>query len=170
MEVERERAKERLKTFRECVSKSDAQIGGEELKIFRESVSKRDAFSAGRGHTLTLWTEEGALFHAKMLNTRPAWLIYKMLVANYFDPFAKKLYRQASRKARQASIEWQIARWCKVGHKFVGKIRKDLTGDIPSEKQRTYITKHGKPAQMNTANIGKPKVEVELCYNQGIEK
>ena len=28
MEVERERAKERLKTFRECVSKSDAQIGG----------------------------------------------------------------------------------------------------------------------------------------------
>ena len=42
------------------------QIGGEELKIVRESGSKRDAFSAGRGHTLTLWTEEGALFHSKV--------------------------------------------------------------------------------------------------------
>ena len=33
------------------------------------------------------------------------------------------------------------------------------TDNIASEKQRTYITKHGTVAQMNTANIGKPKAE-----------
>ena len=101
----------------------------------QKDVEKIDAFSVGTGANLNLWTEEGALFHAKMLNTRPAWLIYKMLVANYFDPFAKKLYRQASRKARQASIEWQIARWCKVSQPFVGKIRGELhTCNVTSEK------------------------------------
>jgi len=56
--------------------------------------------------------------------------------------------------------EWQgwsnreIARQCKVDHKFVGKQR-NLTGDIPSEEtERTYVTKHGTTAIMNTTNIG----------------
>ncbi len=80
----------------------------------------------------------------------------------------------------------QIARVCKVDHKTVGKIRKSLTGEIPSNKTlqsltgdfpsdpstsltaevpsdedeainedlRTYRTKHGTIATMNTANIG----------------
>ena len=59
--------------------------------------------------------------------------------------------------------EWsnrQIARWCKVSREFVRKLRGTfLTDNIASEKQRTYITKHGTVAQMNTANIGKPKAE-----------
>lgn len=68
----------------------------------------------------------------------------------------------------------EIARLCKVDHKTVGKIRKSLTGEIPSdpstsltaevpsedleeinEHLRTYRTKHGTIATMNTTNIGK---------------
>ena len=57
----------------------------------------------------------------------------------------------------------EIARRCAVSHTFVGKLRADrdqrraardeqLTGNVASE--RTYITKHGTVATMNTARIG----------------
>jgi len=48
----------------------------------------------------------------------------------------------------------EIARYCKVDHKTVGKIRASVTGEFPSEK-RIYKTKHGTTAAMNTANINK---------------
>jgi hypothetical protein len=63
----------------------------------------------------------------------------------------------------------EIARRCQVDHKTVGKLRSTLTGDFPSNKslqsidgdlsnqERTYTTKHGTQAKMNTANIGKGK-------------
>lgn len=46
----------------------------------------------------------------------------------------------------------EIARHCAVDHKTVAGLRPKLTGEIPSE--RTYTTKHGSQAEMNTANIG----------------
>ena len=36
--------------------------------------------------TLYLWTEKGALLHAKSLNTDKAWQVYEFLVDNYFNP------------------------------------------------------------------------------------
>lgn len=48
----------------------------------------------------------------------------------------------------------EIARRCKVDHKTVGKIRQELTGEFPSEKQRLYKDKYGNVSQMNTQNIG----------------
>lgn len=48
----------------------------------------------------------------------------------------------------------EIARYCKVDHKTVGKIRTCLTGEFPSDKQRTYQTKHGTIAQMQVDSIG----------------
>ena len=49
----------------------------------------------------------------------------------------------------------EIARRCRVDNKFVEKLRKNLTEDILSDKtERTYITKHGTQAVMNTTNIG----------------
>ena len=38
---------------------------------------------------LSLWTEKGALLHAKSLNTDKAWQIYEFLVDNYFNPKQK---------------------------------------------------------------------------------
>ena len=40
--------------------------------------------------TLYLWTEKGALLHAKSLNTDKAWQVYEFLVDNYFNPKQKK--------------------------------------------------------------------------------
>lgn len=56
-----------------------------------------------------------------------------------------------------ADPEWatwsdrEIARVCSVGHPLVAKIRKDVTGIDSSE--RTYTTKHGTVATMETAQI-----------------
>jgi len=49
----------------------------------------------------------------------------------------------------------KIARDLKVGHTFVEKVRKSLTGINSSENQeRTYTTKHGTVTTMKTGNIG----------------
>jgi hypothetical protein len=45
-----------------------------------------------------------------------------------------------------------IARHCGVDHKSVAKWRCEFTGEIPSE--RTYTTKHGTVATMDTSRIG----------------
>lgn len=47
----------------------------------------------------------------------------------------------------------EIGRRCAVDHKLVGRIRGELTGESPSE--RTYTTKHGTTATMDTAAIGR---------------
>lgn len=52
----------------------------------------------------------------------------------------------------------EIARRCHVSPTFVGTVRKSSLSTVDSEKsaQRTYTTKHGTTATMQTANIGKP--------------
>lgn len=90
--------------------------------------------------------------------------------------------------------EWQqwsdreIARRCAVHHTFVGRVRKE-TSLVLNTSERTYTTKHGTTATMNTGNIGKvadeelhpafppepplqssePDEVVEFCKAHGIE-
>lgn len=66
-------------------------------------------------------------------------------------------------------VEWsnrEIARRCKVSGAFVGNIKKELTINVYSEDndcptQRTYQTKHGTIATMNTTNLGRKKEQGE---------
>lgn len=55
-------------------------LTGEELKAFREIHELPKNLN-----TLYLWTEKGALLHAKSLNTDKAWEVYDFLVENYFQ-------------------------------------------------------------------------------------
>lgn len=50
----------------------------------------------------------------------------------------------------------EIAQKCGVSHTFVNGMRSSL--ETVSSEQRTYNTKHGTEAVMNTANIGKPSI------------
>jgi hypothetical protein len=52
----------------------------------------------------------------------------------------------------------EIGRACKVDGKTVAKIRETLTAEIRSD-ERTYTTKHGTTATMNTSAIGKTNSE-----------
>ena len=55
---------------------------GTELKTFKTNHQFDD--SSIRVNKLYLWTERGALLHAKSLNTDKAWEVYDHLVENYF--------------------------------------------------------------------------------------
>lgn len=58
------------------------ELSGEELKKFKNCLEFQD--SSKHAHTLYLWTEKGALLHAKSLNTDKAWEVYDYLVDFYF--------------------------------------------------------------------------------------
>ena len=57
-------------------------LEGEDLKGFKASHQIDDNLKFA--HTLYLWTEKGALLHAKSLNTDKAWQVYDFLVDFYF--------------------------------------------------------------------------------------
>ncbi len=65
-------------------------LTGDELKAFKNQVRKennqvgKNALVANRTAHLYLWTEKGALLHAKSLNTDKAWQVYDYLVDFYF--------------------------------------------------------------------------------------
>ncbi len=57
------------------------RLTGDELKKFLANVNFTNA---NKIRTLYLWTEKGALLHAKSLNTDTAWEVYDFLAENYF--------------------------------------------------------------------------------------
>lgn len=68
-------------------------FSGDELKEFKYEVTKSHAVNkqvtisalvGNRASHLYLWTEKGALLHAKSLNTDKAWEVYDYLVDFYF--------------------------------------------------------------------------------------
>lgn len=73
----------------------------------------------------------------------------------------------------------EIAKRCAVSHTFVDQIKSSLaTLQVRNEKkdERTYTTKHGTTATMNTANIGKkqeppadPEIEQTTTHEDNVE-
>ena len=59
-------------------------ITGDELKQFKKNQVTNCHLVANRTSLLYLWTEKGALLHAKSLNTDKAWQVYDYLVDFYF--------------------------------------------------------------------------------------
>lgn len=64
-------------------------LKGELLRAFKNRVGNSDLVGTN-ANALYLWTEKGALLHAKSLNTDKAWQVYEFLVDNYFNPKQKK--------------------------------------------------------------------------------
>ena len=58
-------------------------LKGTELQAFKNNVTDCNLVG-NRASTLYLWTERGALLHAKSLGTNKAWEVYDILVDNYF--------------------------------------------------------------------------------------
>ena len=52
---------------------------GDELKNFKNQVENFDLLASRTSH-IYLWTEKGALLHAKSLNTDKAWEVYGYLM------------------------------------------------------------------------------------------
>jgi len=62
-------------------------------------------------------------------------------------------------KIALADEEWgqwsdrEIAKLCKVSHPLVAEVRREVTGNSSSDQPRTYNTRHGTQATMNTERI-----------------
>lgn len=56
---------------------------GNDLKLFKDKVTECNLVGK-TANKLYLWTEKGALLHAKSLNTEKAWEVYDYLVDFYF--------------------------------------------------------------------------------------
>lgn len=62
-------------------------LTGDDLREFKDDFLNSELVKPNAS-SLYLWTEKGALLHAKSLNTDKAWQAYEFLVDNYFE--AKK--------------------------------------------------------------------------------
>lgn len=62
-------------------------LTGDALKDFLQSLPYGNSVvqNPNKVRTLYLWTEKGALLHAKSLNTDKAWQAYEVLVDTYFN-------------------------------------------------------------------------------------
>lgn len=81
-------------------------LKGDELKAFK---SKTEIFGfAPNLNKLYIWTEKGALLHAKSLNTDKAWEVYDFLVENYFR--VQQLQKNVDSYMIEDSIE-RAKRW-----------------------------------------------------------
>ena len=67
---------------RYVLGKHYIEVLGEELRRLKRTCESQSSFKYAK--TLYLWTEKGALLHAKSLNTDKAWEVYDYLVDFYF--------------------------------------------------------------------------------------
>lgn len=101
-------------------------ITGDELKLFKNQVGKNDLVASRTSH-LYLWTEKGALLHAKSLNTDKAWQVYDYLVDFYFRAKEKKsLIENNNIQAKHISRKVNIANDLPI-IQAIQKVQKDLT-------------------------------------------
>lgn len=67
---------------RYVLGKHYIEVFGEELRRLKRTCEIQSSFKYAK--SLYLWTEKGALLHAKSLNTDKAWQVYDYLVDFYF--------------------------------------------------------------------------------------
>lgn len=77
-------------------------LSGDELKAFKNHIEKIEVVKSRASH-LYLWTEKGALLHAKSLNTDKAWEVYDWLVDFYFR--AKDIIAKAPKESVQTALK-----------------------------------------------------------------
>jgi hypothetical protein len=66
------------------IGKHYYSLEGEELKLFKSYLTNCNVAVDKFSSSLYLWTEKGALMHAKSLNTDQAWEVYEQLVDEYY--------------------------------------------------------------------------------------
>lgn len=79
---------------------------GNDLKLFKDKVTECNLVGK-TANKLYLWTEKGALLHAKSLNTEKAWEVYDYLVDFYFRAKEEKPETARGQQASEA-IEAKI--------------------------------------------------------------
>ena len=125
-------------------------LKGEDLRAFKSEMT--NCHFAKNLNVLYLWTERGALLHAKSLNTDKAWEVYDQLVETYFR--AKKAETALQNLSPQLQFMIRIETEQNALKQRVDNVERRLeTLTVPTEKPAPK--KH---------TCGKPWSERELDY------
>ena len=114
------------------------RLESEDLRAFKDKVENFDLVQKN-ANKLYLWTERGALLHAKSLNTDKAWEVYGELVETYFRAQKAQTALQNLSPQLQAMINLEVRQ---------NELRKDLDGAI----QRIEELERGKPTAAAAEN------------------
>lgn len=82
-------------------------LEGDDLKAFKREYG--NSVFAENSNKIYLWTERGALLHAKSLNTDKAWEIYEELVETYFRAVKVLNEKKSAKTETQISAETKRA-------------------------------------------------------------
>ncbi len=110
-------------------------LEGDDLKEFKNEV-RSPYLVANRARHLYLWTEKGALLHAKSLNTDKAWEVYDYLVDYYFRQQEAPV---AAGRTELAQVKEIADRTHRTGERLVD-IRGNKTAMTILEEMRRYLT------------------------------
>ena len=140
-------------------------MDGKELKAFKDKVEKSyhvkrnkvekfyplksNEYIVGKtANKLYLWTERGALLHAKSINTDQAWEVYDRLVDFYFrakeagEKVKPAAVAPVQRKAHPMTIKVTDAPDNAKVQELVKKLKKDIAGiDSVIDQFCRYISK-----------------------------
>ena len=153
-------------------------LTGDALRKFKENYSGKSGLVDKRAPVLYLWTEKGALLHAKSLNTDKAWAVYDELVENYFEVHQQKqLSQQNTDKTKELEIKEMDVRirmsdqFLKIANAetsmskdyksiLIAKAAEVLAGEeilpLPKSKQKMYTaTEVGKIFGVSAQKIGR---------------
>lgn len=98
-------------------------LTGEDLRAFKHRVE--NFYLVGKGaNKLCLWTEKGALLHAKSLNTDKAWEVYDYLVDFYFR-VKEEPRQQAPEKEKKGTEVVDVPENAKIQN-MIRKIKEDM--------------------------------------------
>ncbi len=111
-------------------------LSGDELRAFKNQLEKIEVVKSRTSH-LYLWTEKGALLHAKSLNTDKAWQVYDYLVDFYFR--AKDEVKPEVKQSSQKMVPVVNVPENRKMLEAIQKIRRDLTAmDVLLEELIRY--------------------------------
>lgn len=151
-------------------------LTGEELKAFKNLVGNSDQVDK-RTPKLYLWTEKGALLHAKSLNTDKAWEAYECLVDTYFSVREQGQLPQRPDRTKALEVKEMNAR-VRMSNQFlklanaettmskdyksilIAKAAEVLAGEeilpLPKSEQKMYTaTEIGKMLGVSAQKIGR---------------
>lgn len=84
-------------------------LKGQALKDFKRDSENLGIAIPKNVNRYYLWTERGALLHAKSLNTDKAWAVYDFLVENYFRTTVPKIPAAPTMSTEQITAKNQAA-------------------------------------------------------------
>ncbi len=134
------------------------RLTGEELKDFCNHQID-ECKNLEKVRTLYLWTEKGALLHAKSLNTDKAWEVYDFLVESYFT-------KKTDYSGLSPQLQYLISLEQKT--KELEQKQAELEKKLDSDREETILAtfEFGRIGELQRNEITKAvkKRAIELCH------